>query len=116
MICTKVVKYVALNLYFVTLGNNLSLPINLFHEDKSAAKVCPIEYDRFYVIAIYRMSRRTRITGNICYRQNSCIQSLLVFWQISLWIRFDNWAIRHRLLADSQMNEFVVNRRRCIDA
>lgn len=71
MICTKVVKYVALNLYFVTLGDNLSLPMNLFHEDKSAAKVCPIEYDRFCVIAIYRMSRRTRITGNICYRQNS---------------------------------------------
>lgn len=65
---------------------------------------------RFCVIAIYRMSRRIRITGNICYRQNSCIQSLFVFWQISLWIRFDNWAIRHRLLADSQMNEFVVNR------
>jgi len=36
--------------------------------------------------------------------------SLFVFWQISLRVRFDNRAIRHGLLADSQMNEFAVNR------
>lgn len=59
MICTKVVKYVVSNLYFVTLSDNLSLSMNLFHEDKSVGKACPIEYDRFCVIAIYRMSRRT---------------------------------------------------------
>lgn len=39
------------------------------------------------------------------------VQPPLVFRQISLGVRFDNGAIRHRLLADSQMNEFVVNRR-----
>lgn len=43
----------------MTLDDNLSLPMNLFHEDKSAGKACPIEYDRFCVTAIYRMSRRT---------------------------------------------------------
>lgn len=39
------------------------------------------------------------------------IQPLFVFWQILLRVRFDNRTIRHGLLADSQMNEFAVNRR-----
>lgn len=87
----------------------LSSPINLFHEDKSAARV---SYRTLSILLLRFTGCRVRcITGSICYRQNSRIQSLFVFWQISLWIRFDNQAIRHRLLADSQMNEFVVNRR-----
>lgn len=35
-------KIYGVNLYFVTFGDNLSLPMNLLHEDKSA-KVCPID-------------------------------------------------------------------------
>lgn len=48
MIYTKVVKYITSNLHFTTLFLIIYLyRMNLFHEDKSAARVYPIEHDRF---------------------------------------------------------------------
>jgi len=96
------------------LCKDLSSSTNLFHENKSTpSREHPIGHDRSCCCDLqddaYERNdvwREAFVIVRVRY-----IQPLFVFWQISLRVRFDNRAIRHGLLADSQMNEFAVNRR-----